>query len=65
MEWSGSCEEVGRTCDITHINAPYDPVVKSLPAPKLGDYVTVIDETDGELFLDAFPAESADLVTEP
>lgn len=50
VEWSGSCEEVGRTCDITHINAPYDPVVKSLPAPKLGDYVTVIDETDGELF---------------
>lgn len=50
IEWSGSTEEVARTCDITYINAPYDPVVASLPTPKLGDYVTVTDSDAGEIF---------------
>ena len=50
IEWSGSTEEVARSCDITYVNAPYDPVVKNLPQPKLGDYVTVTDSDAGELF---------------
>lgn len=50
IEWSGSTEEVARKCDIAYINAPYDPVVKTLPKPKLGDYVTVTDTEAGEIF---------------
>lgn len=41
INWGGSIEEAARTCDIAYINAPYDPVVKSLPVPSLGDYITV------------------------
>lgn len=50
IEWSGSVEEVARKCDLTYINAPYDPVVAKLPVPKLGDYVTVTDSESGEIF---------------
>lgn len=50
IEWSGSTEEVARSCDITYINAPYDPIVKTLPTPKLGDYITVTDSDEGEIF---------------
>lgn len=50
IEWSGSAEEVARTCDLTYINAPYDPIVKKLPRPKSGDYVTVTDTDKGEIF---------------
>ena len=44
IEHSGSTEEVARKCGISYINAPYDPVVKSLPVPRLGDYVSVVDD---------------------
>lgn len=44
VEWKGSGEEVARTCDISYVNAPYDPNVKNLPTPKAGDYVTVSDD---------------------
>lgn len=44
VTWSGQGAEVARKCDITYANAPYDPNVKNLPAPKAGDYVTVTDD---------------------
>lgn len=49
-EWAGSVKEAGRTFDVKYINAPYDPNLKSLPDIALGDYITVIDDDDGELF---------------
>lgn len=42
IEWYGSAEEVARSCDISYINAPYDPIVANLPRPTLGNYVTVV-----------------------
>lgn len=49
VDWSGEGLEVARKCDITYANAPYDPNVKDLLAPKAGDYITVY--SDGtELF---------------
>lgn len=50
VEWSGQGAEVARKCDLTYANAPYDPNVKDLPSPQAGDYVTVTDSEDGELF---------------
>lgn len=44
VEWKGEGAEVARKCDITYVNAPYDPNVKGLPAPKAGDYVSVSDD---------------------
>lgn len=44
VDWSGEGLEVARKCDITYANAPYDPNVKDLPAPKAGDYITVTDD---------------------
>lgn len=49
VEWSGSAEEVARTCNVSYINAPYDSVVKTLPRPSLGNYITVT-ENGAELF---------------
>lgn len=43
VEWSGNIEEAARSCSISYVNAPYDPVVKSLPVPVLGDYISVSD----------------------
>jgi len=42
INWGGSIEEAARTCDIAYVNAPYDPIVRSLPVPSLGDYITVV-----------------------
>lgn len=50
ITWSGSTEEVARKCDIAYVNAPYDPIVSSLPAPRLGNYISVSDSDYGELF---------------
>ena len=46
IDWSGSCEQAARKLALAYINAPYDPVVSSLPVPALGDYVSF--QNDGE-----------------
>ena len=42
IRWAGSAEEVSRSCDISYVNAPYDPVVASLPRPALGNRISVV-----------------------
>lgn len=49
VTWSGSVDEVARKADITYINAPYDPIVRDLPKPVLGDYFSLI-ENGTEIF---------------
>jgi len=44
IEWSGNVEEAARSCSVAYVNAPYDPVVRSLPVPVLGDYISVSDD---------------------
>lgn len=44
IDWSGSCEQAARKLNLTYINAPYDPIVASLPVPALGDYVSFQDD---------------------
>lgn len=48
--WSGSIEEIARTLSIDMLNAPYDPILRKLPRPGIGDRLSLIDDTDTERF---------------
>ena len=48
--WSGSIEEVSRTLSIDVVNAPYDPVLKKLPRPGIGDRISFVDDDGNERF---------------
>lgn len=50
ITWSGSIEEIARTLSIDMLNAPYDPILRKLPRPGIGDRLSLIDDTDTERF---------------
>lgn len=47
--WKGSASEASRSVDFDYINAPYDKTV-SLPAIATGDYISLEDSKEGEIF---------------
>lgn len=49
FSWSGSASEAARSFDFEYLNAPYDESMK-LPAVETGDFVSLEDEREGEVF---------------
>lgn len=49
MIWKGSASEASRSVDFDYINAPYDKTV-NLPAIATGDYISLEDSKEGEIF---------------
>nr|DAS06277.1 MAG TPA: 43 kDa tail protein [Caudoviricetes sp.] len=47
--WKGSASEASRSVDFDYINAPYDKTV-NLPAIATGDYISLEDTKEGEIF---------------
>lgn len=47
--WKGSASEAARSVDFDYINAPYDNTV-NLPNIATGDYITLEDVKEGEIF---------------
>lgn len=47
--WKGSASEAARSVDFDYINAPYDNTV-SLPNIATGDYISLEDVKEGEIF---------------
>jgi len=47
--WKGSASEAARSVDFDYINAPYDKTV-NLPAIATGDYISLEDAKEGEIF---------------
>ena len=47
--WKGSASEAARSVDFDYINAPYDNTV-NLPNIATGDYITLEDAKEGEIF---------------
>lgn len=47
--WKGSASEASRSVDFDYINAPYDKTV-NLPAIATGDYISLEDAKEGEIF---------------
>lgn len=47
--WKGSASEASRSVDFDYINAPYDKTV-NLPAIATGDYISLEDGKEGEIF---------------
>ncbi len=47
--WKGSASEASRSVDFDYINAPYDKTV-NLPAVATGDYISLEDSKEGEIF---------------
>ena len=47
--WKGSASEASRSVDFNYINAPYDKTV-NLPAIATGDYISLEDSKEGEIF---------------
>jgi len=47
--WKGSASEASRSVDFDYINAPYDKTV-NLPAIATGDYISLEDSKEGEIF---------------
>ena len=47
--WKGSASEASRSVDFDYINAPYDKTV-NLPAVATGDYISLEDTKEGEIF---------------
>lgn len=50
IEWSGSAASAGRTLQVEVVNAPYDTSI-SVPVIASGDYLSLVDDTEGEVFL--------------
>lgn len=48
--WAGSVEEIARTLSIDVLNAPYDPIIRKLPRPGIGDRLSLIDDAGMERF---------------
>lgn len=49
FSWSGSAAEAARSFEFSYINAPYDKAIK-LPAVETGDFVSLEDDKEGEIF---------------
>ena len=49
ITWKGSASEAARSVDFDYINAPYDKTI-SLPGIATGDYISLEDTREGEIF---------------